>query len=77
MKPWPIVLNLHKSSSRAEVFLSILLARCAGGKKKKRYSVKFQGSSTFKPSQVLDLNISEMMKPWPIIVKLTQTIKLG
>ena len=71
MKPWPIVLNLHKSSSRAEVFLSILLAQCAGGKNKS-YSVKFQG-----PSQVLDLNISEMMKPWPIIVKLTQTIKLG
>ena len=76
MKPWPIVLNLRKSSSRAEVFLSILLAQCAGGKKK-RYSIKFQGSSTFKPIQVLDLNISEMMKPWPIIVKLTQTIKLG
>ena len=34
MKPWPIVLNLRKSSSRAEVFLSILLAQCAGGKKK-------------------------------------------
>ena len=76
MKPWPIVLNLHKSSCRAEVFLSISLAQCAGGKSKS-YSVKFQGSSTFKPSQVLDLNISEMMKPWPIIVKLTQTIKLG
>ena len=76
MKPWPIVLNLHKSSSRAEVFLSILLAQCAGGKNKS-YSVKFRGSSTFKPSQVLDLNISEMMKPWPITVKLTQTIKLG